>query len=133
MNYRNAKFNRFGTIDCEIEHETYGWIPFTCDPKDTGAAFDTSELYDVMFADPETISFTPLTQEELDEEQAKLVRSERYHLLTTQVDVIAGNALRWAALTDEKKQEWADYRQALLDVPDQAGFPNEVEWPAKPE
>lgn len=29
--------------------------------------------------------------------------------------------------------EWADYRQALRDVPDQEGFPYSVEWPTKPE
>jgi hypothetical protein len=29
--------------------------------------------------------------------------------------------------------EWATYRQALRDVPDQAGFPWEVVWPAQPE
>lgn len=34
MNYRNAKFNMHGTIDVEIEHPKYGWIPFTADPND---------------------------------------------------------------------------------------------------
>ena len=34
MNYRNAAYNSQGTIDCEIEHVTYGWIPFTADPND---------------------------------------------------------------------------------------------------
>lgn len=28
--------------------------------------------------------------------------------------------------------EWATYRQALRDVTDQAGFPNEITWPEKP-
>ena len=27
---------------------------------------------------------------------------------------------------------WAVYRQAMLDVPQQEGFPNEVAWPNKP-
>ena len=30
-------------------------------------------------------------------------------------------------------QDWADYRQALRDITDQAGFPYSVEWPTKPE
>lgn len=30
-------------------------------------------------------------------------------------------------------QEWADYRQALRDVPEQPGFPEDIEWPAEPE
>ena len=28
---------------------------------------------------------------------------------------------------------WATYRQALRDIPDQAGFPDVVTWPTKPE
>ena len=27
---------------------------------------------------------------------------------------------------------WATYRQALRDVPEQDGFPEEVTWPSKP-
>ena len=34
MNYRNAQFLADGRIDCEIEHPSYGWIPFTADPND---------------------------------------------------------------------------------------------------
>ena len=30
-------------------------------------------------------------------------------------------------------QEWIDYCQALRDVPNQAGFPWDVQWPIKPE
>ena len=29
-------------------------------------------------------------------------------------------------------QEWATYRQALRDIPSQAGFPLDVVWPEKP-
>jgi len=29
--------------------------------------------------------------------------------------------------------EWATYRQALRDVSAQAGFPNDITWPEKPE
>jgi hypothetical protein len=36
-------------------------------------------------------------------------------------------------LSDAKKQEWAAYRQALRDVPQQAGFPDNIQWPSKPE
>ena len=61
------------------------------------------------------------------------VRAERDYRLARDVDPIAGNALRWAALTAEQQQAWADYRQALLDVPQQAGFPHNVTWPTKPE
>jgi hypothetical protein len=35
MNFRNPQFNAFGTIDCEIEHPVFGWIPFTASPSDS--------------------------------------------------------------------------------------------------
>lgn len=31
------------------------------------------------------------------------------------------------------KDKWASYRQALRDVPQQAGFPDNIQWPVKPE
>jgi hypothetical protein len=34
MNIRNAKYNENGTIDCEIEHDRYGWIPHTASEND---------------------------------------------------------------------------------------------------
>lgn len=40
---------------------------------------------------------------------------------------------RWAALSAEKQQAWSAYRQALRDVPQQPGFPENVTWPVKPE
>lgn len=73
------------------------------------------------------------SQEELDAIAASGVRSERDARLMGEVDPIASNALRWAALTPEQQQAWADYRQALLDITDQSGFPHNVTWPTKPE
>ena len=34
MQIREAKFNANGTIDCEIEHPQFGWIPFTANADD---------------------------------------------------------------------------------------------------
>ena len=39
----------------------------------------------------------------------------------------------YASLTPEQQQELQVYRLALLAVPQQAGFPTDVEWPAKPQ
>ena len=33
---------------------------------------------------------------------------------------------------EEVPEEWKTYRQALRDIPQQAGFPMEVTWPEKP-
>ena len=63
---------------------------------------------------------------------AEGVRSERNLRLQSEVDVIASNALRWAALSSDKQAEWATYRTALLDVPQQSGFPDTITWPTAP-
>lgn len=34
MEVRNLQYNEYGTIDCEINHPDYGWIPFTASPDD---------------------------------------------------------------------------------------------------
>lgn len=132
MNYRNAKKLANNRIDCEIEHEKFGWIPFTCDPNDTGALFDAAALHATMDADPATEAYVPPTQEELDAAAAQNVRAQRDRLLATQVDPIVSNPLRWADLSAEQQQAWATYRRALLDITSQSGFPQDVVWPAAP-
>ena len=42
----------------------------------------------------------------------------------------------WTQLPDvpiETREQWAAYRQALRDVTQQPGFPNDVEWPEPPQ
>lgn len=42
----------------------------------------------------------------------------------------------WTQVVDTPeliKNKWATYRQTLRDVPAQAGFPHNVQWPNKPE
>jgi uncharacterized protein YbjT (DUF2867 family) len=40
----------------------------------------------------------------------------------------------WTQVPDAPvdQQAWADYRQALRDLPEQEGFPQEVVWPNPP-
>jgi len=74
----------------------------------------------------------PPTQEELDAEKAAGVRAERDDLLLHVVDPMVSNPLRWEELSESEQQEWRDYRTALLNIPQQAGFPNSVTWPTAP-
>jgi len=67
-----------------------------------------------------------------EEEVANNIRDERNEQLRSTVDVIAGNVLRWNCLTTEEQDLWTTYRLELLDVPQQAGFPNSVTWPTEP-
>lgn len=72
MNARNPKRNAAGTIDLEIEHPAYEWIPFTASPDDDAGA----DLYESAMAGdygpiaeyvpPAPTDPVPLTQEQID-------------------------------------------------------------------
>lgn len=76
-----------------------------------------------------------LTQEEFDalslENTVKEHRAKRDALLQTTIDAM--NPMRWETLTELQKDAWRTYRQALLDVPQQEGFPTDVVWPVLEE
>ena len=132
MNYRNAKYiNNNGWIDCELEHPEFGWIPYTLNPADTDMTINNDDLLAAMEAAGDVAAYVPPTQAELDATLSDQLRMERDGLLL-EVDAFVGNPLRWATLSAEQQDAWAVYRQALLDVPQQDGFPNEVVWPVKP-
>lgn len=65
------------------------------------------------------------------EQLASIARYKRNNLLKQTVDRI--NPLRWESYTQEEKDAWSSYRQALLNVPQQEGFPTNIVWPTKPE
>ena len=62
------------------------------------------------------------------EQIARIVRDQRDTLLV---------ASDWtqtldAPLTEIARTAWATYRQALRDLPEQAGFPTNIQWPISP-
>lgn len=59
------------------------------------------------------------------------IRARRDNLLKEVVDSV--NPMRWEVLTDAQKDAWRAYRQALLDIPQQEGFPTTITWPTRPE
>jgi hypothetical protein len=69
-------------------------------------------------------------EEDSDLSNEEKIRGQRDIELITKVDSM--NPIYWATLTSEQQQEWIDYRQALLDVPQQEGFPLSVNWPSSP-
>ena len=70
------------------------------------------------------VSLTSEQQAAVDDAAAILVRKRRDALL---------KETDWYGLTDvTMPTEIAVYRQALRDIPDQTGFPNEVTWPTAP-
>ena len=117
-------------FDVEINHPEHGWIPYGLNPDDTDTTVDNSVLLELIGTDFE--AYLAPTQAELDAELAANLRGQRDQRLAEEVDPIVTNPLRWAELTDAKQAEWTQYRTDLLNLPDQAGFPNTVTWPTKP-
>ena len=84
-----------------------------------------------MFSDTEEDGVTTTKAEHetayqarLDADAADSVRAERETKLKES---------DWMALSDvTMTAEWSTYRQALRDVPEQAGFPHTVTWPTEP-
>lgn len=74
------------------------------------------------------VEVTPDDAAELAELEA---RTERDQLLL-EMDAVLCNPIRWASFDDTAQAEWATYRQELLDVPQQAGFPDTITWPTEP-
>ena len=60
---------------------------------------------------------------------SQIARQERNTRLAA-IDRV--NAVWYASLAEDQQTELAQYRQALLAVPQQACFPADVVWPAKP-
>ena len=74
-------------------------------------------------------------EEHVREQQEQAIRFER-DIRLRKCDKMS--PMRWLVLSDEQKQQWTDYRQALLDIPQQPGFPwggdvAAVPWPELPE
>ena len=129
---RNAKSLQADNalLDVEINHPNYGWIPYTLNPADTDTTIDNDEVLSLIGTD--FAAYVAPTQAELDAEAAANIRRQRDNILATVVDPIVSNNLRWADLTSDKQAEWSQYRTDLLNVPQQAGFPNSITWPTEP-
>ena len=109
-------------MDVEISHPDYKWIPYTLDPSDTDMTINNDEVMSLIGTN--FAAYVAPTQAESDAVAAASVREERDALLA---------ATDWMANSDvTMSDDWATYRQALRDVPTQAGFPNTITWPTKP-
>lgn len=105
-----------GSYDMEISAETWKESEYT-------ARIRNGKIYLGKDADEKTA------------EWAAAIRAERDRRLRA-CDKMS--VLHWNVLTDYQKVSWAAYRQALLDLPEQDGFPwggdeDAAPWPEKPE
>ena len=85
------------------------------------------EIYDRNFK----VNLLTMTLEEIIRPLDEQLREQR-DMLLQELDGLAANPLRWNSFSVDQQEQLAQYRQALLDVPQQAGFPDNVSWPMRP-
>lgn len=123
----NVSFPKQVTNEVAASFNVYPVTPSDRPAADHTLNFDrTAVLQDGVWV--EVWSSTPATAEEIAERvatQSESVRYERNALLTES---------DWTQLSDSPVDTpaWGTYRQALRDIPSQAGFPFDVTWPDKP-
>lgn len=117
-----------------IEPHGYGIYDFSM-PPECGVFEKLEEMAPVKSPDNgvyyQTRIAVPMNDEEIaarTEEEWVVVRYKRDQILI-KCDWTVGND---SPLSDEKKAEWASYRQALRDITTQTD-PFNITWPTKPE
>ena len=122
--FSNARRNIWGTVDVDVTIAKTGKaVRFTANPDD-------SEDYGRQLYDQLNTTYSS--------EVAECPESERYEAFAGMVRADRNNLLKgtdWTQNSDVPEATrtlWAPYRQALRDVPSQAGFPYNISWPSLP-
>lgn len=102
----------------------YDWI---CTLEDWEAAGSAARLVtgEIVLGEDEAVKR---------QRQEQIIRDERY-LRLRKCDKVS--PMRWLDMSVEEQQAWVDYRHALLDIPQQEGFPwngdiTQAPWPTVP-
>jgi len=127
-----ANISNFYLFDNETLKQ-YGWYPFRFVESD----ISSNQFYDgsdFVIEENEVVEYQKVrnkTPQEIEQENEDTWTSIRYsrNELLTECD---WTQLSDGPLTNQKKQEWIVYRQALRDITLQVN-PFNVIWPTKPE
>lgn len=92
-------------------------------------ATDDAEIGGTYNGSTATFARKVVTDDRTDAEKENDARSERDGWLSQSDWAVMPDS----PLSDSDKAAWQTYRQALRDVPAQAGFPDNITWPTKPE
>lgn len=60
----------------------------------------------------------------------EIIDSQIKHFLNETAEYVAVDNVN---ITKGERAEWSEYRRLLKDIPNQATYPNEVEWPKRPD
>ena len=120
-------------------HPTLGYWETISDPTDeVVASYEEGTIEvpvrptEISTWNTETNAWNEPSVEELDALKARDIRDLRNYYLDTNVDRVVSNPLRWSSMSAEQQEVYTTYRQALLDVSTQVGFPTSVVWPTPP-
>lgn len=127
--FKNHKYISENCIEAEIKHPDHGWIPMSVEQGYSADHLDFPDLFEKLKVG--ATAFTPKTDAEKTAELAIEKRIERDARLSRDVDPLASNPLRWDDLSVEVQNKIKAYRTALLNVPQQSGFPSSISWPSK--
>lgn len=125
MQYRNPHYNKHGTIDCEVNHPKFGWVPFTASPNDC-EEHGRLIFQNIISNEKDIPAYVPPPPPS-GQELMDIIRDYRNTLL------IQSDWTQVGDLPDSVKQPWLDYRLKLRDIPQQSGFPDNVVWPIPPD
>lgn len=126
MDARNCIKQACGSVKMEVFDPTYGWCSYMATPDGQGV---NQLMYNLAHLG-EFGDFVEEEPEVFDEETtAMMVRAERDSKVN-ELDRLVSSPLRWAEFSEEQKERLGNYRQLLLDVPQQSGFPFDSEFPS---
>lgn len=120
---KNPKYNADGTIDVEVNHPVYGWIPFTASPNDTDSHGLLIYQAALNGAYGEVQPYVKSEAEYISE-----ALSERNRRISD-IDRVASNPILWGELSEEEKEKMTSDRKTLTEIEQQEGFPQSVVWP----
>lgn len=118
-------------INCEVNFNSLPeeFVSFTASSTDSEP--HGVEIYNKCIAGDFGViaDYTPIVKTA--EELAASGRSQRNRLLS-ELDIALSNPIRYESYTSEQISALTLYRQELLDVPQQVGFPTSFSYPDKP-
>lgn len=87
MEFKNARTNKDGSFNCDVNHPTYGWMPFTASEHDSSA--EGRDLYAAILSSGEALEYggeakalDDMREQELQRQLAKLERDSALQALT---------------------------------------------------
>ena len=141
--YKSLRFFRENTYKVMYDPQTGKLLTFTKEASrlnpNTFSVIELNELPGLTTNDP--VDFQKggyfildgkLTYVEKENAEYAFEARRNRAALLKRFDSIVSNPLRWEGLSTEKKEALKEYRQALLDISKQEGFPKTIAWPQEP-